>query len=99
MLPTEKETVLPKSVLRYVWSVKVLKAGLGVQTENEVRQWFYENPLVLNEFETLNRELAHMIRNMQQQAVDGLRDIVMKQNGTAKGFKDFEMDVKSEDTF
>jgi hypothetical protein len=73
MLPSEMETDIPKSVLRYIWSIKVLKAGLGVQSESEVREWFHQNPNVLIEFEKLNQRILLGIKELQQTAIQGLK--------------------------
>ncbi|KAJ3311546.1 hypothetical protein HDV04_003924 [Boothiomyces sp. JEL0838] len=74
MLPSEVNNEIPKSVLRYIWSTKVLKAGLGVQSEAEVRDWFHRNPHILNEFEKLNHQLLLGIKELQQTAIRGLKN-------------------------
>ena len=75
MLPSEMSDSIPKSVLRYVWSIKVLKAGLGMTDENQVRQWFHENPDALNEFKRMTRRLESGIQGLQEDCIRGLSEI------------------------
>lgn len=73
MIPSEVDSVIPKSVLRYVWSIKVLKAGLGFQSEQQVRAWFHNNPAILAEFDSLNEQLINGVRELQERAISGLK--------------------------
>lgn len=73
MLPSERSSQLPKSVLRSVWTTTVLKAGLGVQTELEVRDYFHNNPYILLEFDKLNLKLLEGIQELQLIAINGLK--------------------------
>jgi hypothetical protein len=74
MIPSEmSDPKIPLTVLRYLWSTKVLKAGLGVMNEQDVRKWFYENPDVLREFAVLNQEFQQKVEELQIQARNGLQ--------------------------
>jgi len=70
---TKEEERLPKYILKYVWSPKVLKAGLGVTTDREVEKWFAENPQVEAEFALMRRQLANGIKEIQNRTINGLR--------------------------
>ena len=72
MLPSELES-LPQSVRKYVWSIKFLKESLGLQNETQVREWFYNHPNVLAEFEKANREIDAHIKLIQNSAKAALQ--------------------------
>src|SRR3954468_17256862 len=77
MLPSEMENQgVPKSVLRYVWNVTVLRAGLGATSENQVREFFHNNPNLLPEFERMNQQLRVSIMAIQEDCKRGLREYV-----------------------
>lgn len=83
MLPHETSSDIPKTVLRYIWSIKVLKAGLSNetgQTEEQVRLFFDRNPHLHSEFAAMNNELIAKISELQQRAIAGLRYECMKQS-------------------
>lgn len=73
MIPSEASDRIPRSVLRYLWSITVLKAGLAKTSEEDVRKWFFENPDVLQEFEFLNREFKQKVEELQNRAISGLQ--------------------------
>lgn len=73
MIPSETSDPIPRSVLRYLWNIKVLKAGLGVMNEEDVRKWFFEHPDVLQEFAGLNREFERKVVELQNRAIGGLQ--------------------------
>jgi len=73
MIPSETSDPIPRSVLRYLWNITVLKAGLGVMNEEDVRKWFFENPDVLQEFAVLNREFQRKVVELQNRAIGGLQ--------------------------
>jgi hypothetical protein len=72
MLPSELQG-LPQSVSKYVWSVKFLKESLGLQNEQQVREWFYNHPNVLAEFEKANEEISTHIKIIQNSAKAALQ--------------------------
>jgi hypothetical protein len=67
MLPSEIDG-LPSSVSKHVWNIKLLKEALGLQNEKQVREWFYNHPSVLCEFEKANKEIEAHIRIVQNSA-------------------------------
>lgn len=80
MLPSETSDRVPKSVLRYLWSVKVLKAGLGMTDENQVRAFFHEHPYLLNTFEQLNRHFEFKVNAMQRECIVALQAFMAQRN-------------------
>lgn len=74
-LPSDQTDTVPKSVLRYLWNITVLKAGLGLACEDDVREWFVNNPVVLNEFSAVNRQFEELVNNLQQQCIGRLREL------------------------
>jgi hypothetical protein len=79
-LPKESEnTVLNKTVLRSVWSNKVIVGALGVRNEKEAREWFMRHPHVHEEFEKMNCELQEKILELQKRAHNGLQQILVNE--------------------
>ena len=80
MLPSEApESILPKSVLRYVYPIKVLKAGLGVTSELEVREWFHDNPQFRLAFSICDAEIRDFILQKQHEVIEGLKVLKNKE--------------------
>jgi hypothetical protein len=77
---------LPKSVLRYVWSIRVLKAGLGMTNENQVREFFHDNPHMLEPFERMNRNLEMGVVNLQNICISELQAYMTKRNNPVVNF-------------
>lgn len=86
MLPHTSYSV-PKTVLRWLWNVKLLKAALGVSTEDEVRDWFYIHQHVLNEFNQLNEQFVIQVRQLQTQALRGLQETALREQLDLKEVK------------
>lgn len=74
MLPSEFGG-LPATVTKYIWNMKLLKEALGLSNEKQVREWFYNHPHVMAEFEKANREIDAHIRVLQNSAVAALQHI------------------------
>lgn len=92
MLPSEApESVLPKSVLRYLYPIKVLKAGLGATSELEVREWFHDNPQYRISFSICDSEIRDFILQKQHEVIEGLK-VLKKQ-------EQMQLDVKTEKPF
>ena len=72
MLPSELEG-LPQSVSKHIWSLKLMKESLGLQNEKQVREWFYNHPNVLAEFEKANQEIVVQIQTFQNSAKAALQ--------------------------
>jgi len=87
-LPSDQTDPVPKSVLRYLWSITVLKAGLGLTCEDDVREWFVNNPSVLNEFYNVNRQFEGLVKNLQQECISHLRTLNEHRIGGLIEFKD-----------
>jgi hypothetical protein len=86
-LPKEAEdSLLNKTVLRAVWTNKVVVNAIGVNNENEAREWFRLHPHVHQEFVMMEQELHLKITELQQRAYNGLRSIVVKERGEITGF-------------
>ena len=79
VLPKEMETHLPKSILRTLWSNKVIVEGLGLRNELEAREWFRLHPEVHYEFELMNNELQLKILELQNKAKRGLQELVVQE--------------------
>jgi len=86
-LPKESEnSLLNKSVLRAVWTNKVVVNAIGVGNENEAREWFRLHPEIHQEFYNMECELVTKITELQERAYNGLREIVVKERGASAGF-------------
>lgn len=96
MLPKERASYLNKTVLRAVWTNKIMQQALGVQNEHEAREWFRLHPDVHVHFETMNFELHQKISELQDKAIAGLQEIVVKER-TMSSTWDIDVDVKKED--
>ncbi len=79
-LPKEAEnSIIGKSILRTLWSNKVIVNSLGLRNENEAREWFRNNPHVHEAFENMNKELELKILELQKRATCGLQNIVAQE--------------------
>lgn len=78
MLPHESPEI-PKSVLRWLWNVKLLKSALGVQTEDEVRLWMINHPDIYAEFDIMNTIFCDTVRNLQKHVHNGLQQRVVRE--------------------
>lgn len=79
-LPKESEfSDLNKSIMRTVWSNKLIVSALGLRNENEAREWFRLHPDVHHQFESMNQELQVKINELQERAKNGLQEIVVRE--------------------
>ena len=91
-LPKEVEdSKLNKSVLRAVWTNKVIVGALGVKNENEAREWFRLHPEVYQHFYLMECELQDKITELQERAYNGLREMVVKERGSGQSFEQTEL--------
>jgi hypothetical protein len=44
-----------------------------MQSENEVRAWFHDNPEILSHFHVMNRRFENFVNEMQDEVITGLR--------------------------
>jgi hypothetical protein len=79
MLPQDMKDGVPKSVLRYVWNLKVLKSGLSLSDEQQVRDWFHLHPFMLERFQKANRVLEKGIHDLQQECIQMLQEEIRRE--------------------
>ena len=60
------------TVLRAVWTNKLIVGALGLQNELEAREWFRINPHMHDAFDELNHQLQAKINEIQNVAYRGL---------------------------
>lgn len=73
-----------KSILRTIWSNKLIVKALDVKNETEARMWFSFNSDAHEYFERLNRELENKIEELQTKAKIFLRSKVSIQRKQVK---------------
>jgi hypothetical protein len=65
-LPKENDdSILSKSILRTIWSNKLVVSAYGLRNENETREWFRVHPDIHLQFELMNQELQQKIEELQ----------------------------------
>ena len=84
-LPKESpNSDINKSILRTIWSNKLIVKALDVKNETEARMWFSVNGYPHEYFERLNRELENKIEELQDKAKIYLRSKVTLQKQREK---------------
>lgn len=79
-LPKENDlSVLPQSILRYLWCNKIINPAIGVRTEKDAREWFRQRPHLLEEFVKREQKLKACIEELQQEVSLGLRQVVLQE--------------------
>jgi hypothetical protein len=78
MLPHEMPDRVPRAITKSVWSITVLKAGLGMTGEPEVRAFFHDNPHMLEPFGRMNRHLEKCINELQNICINELQLYMIK---------------------
>jgi hypothetical protein len=77
-LPKENElSVLPQSILRYLWSNKVINPAIGVRSEKDAREWFRQRPHLLQEFVKREIKLQACIEELQKEVSLGLCQVIL----------------------
>lgn len=64
-LPFEQDSAVPKTVLKSIWRIGMIKRVLGVKDEAEARNWFAKNPHT-------DKILAHFTTKIEE-AFDTMR--------------------------